>query len=73
MEDIYLIHTLEFYKVKEEIYKISTNYDIDKRVRQYIKGSQILCLTSCENSIQCDKELIVLFKNILSKQKNKIG
>ena len=69
MEDIYLIHTLEFYKVKEEIYKISTNHDIDKRVRQYIKGSQILCLTSCENSIQCDKELIVLFKKYFKQTK----
>ena len=69
MEDIYLIHTLECYKLKKEIYKISTNHEIDTHVRQYIKGLQILCLTSCENSIQCDKELILLFKKYFKQTK----
>ena len=62
MEDIYLIHTLECYKLKEEIYKIGTSYDINTRIRQYAKGYKILSLISCENSIQCEKELFILFK-----------
>ena len=62
MECIYLIHTRECFRLKEEIYKLGRSHDVDNRVRQYAKGSKILCLTSCENSIQCEKELIALFK-----------
>ena len=62
MECIYLIHTREFFRLEEEIYKLGRSCDVDNRVRQYAKGSKILCLTSCENSIQCEKELIALFK-----------
>jgi hypothetical protein len=69
MEDIYLIHTLECYKLKEELYKIGTSHDSDTRIRQYAKGYKILSLMSCEKSIQCEKELIVLFKNHFNKSK----
>ena len=62
MECIYLIHTRECFRLKEEIYKLGRSHDVDNRVRQYAKGSKILCLTSCENSIQSKKELILLFK-----------
>ena len=62
MEGAYLIHTRECFKLNEEIYKIGRSHDIDNRVRQYAKGSKILCLISCENSIQFKKELILLFK-----------
>ena len=62
MEGAYLIHTRECFRLKEEIYKIGRSHDLDTRVRQYAKGSKILCLISCENSIQCEKDLITLFK-----------
>jgi len=62
MEGVYLIHTRECFKLKEEIYKIGRSHNIDNRVKQYAKGSKILSLISCENSIQCEKELIALFK-----------
>ena len=69
MEDIYLIHILECYKLKEEIYKIGTSLDSDTHIRQYAKGYKILSLMSCEKSIQCEKELIILFKNHFNKSK----
>jgi hypothetical protein len=69
MEDIYLIHTLECYKLKEEIYKICTSQEIDKHIRQYAKGYKILSLMSCEKSIQCEKELFILFKNHFKQSK----
>ena len=62
MECIYLIHTREFFRLEEEIYKLGRSHDIDNRMRQYAKGSKILCLTSCQNSIQCEKDLLALFK-----------
>ena len=62
MEGAYLIHTRECFRLKEEIYKIGRSHDLDNRVKRYAKGSKILCLISCENSIQCEKDLINLFK-----------
>jgi hypothetical protein len=62
MEDIYLIHTFECYKLKNEIYNMGTSHDSDTCIKQYAKGYKILSLMSCEKSIQCEKELILLFK-----------
>jgi len=62
MEGAYLIQTRECFRLKEEIYKIGRSHDLDNRVKRYAKGSKILCLISCENSIQCEKDLITLFK-----------
>ena len=62
MEGAYLIHTRECFRLKEEVYKIGRSHDLDTCIRQYVKGSKILCLISCENSIQCEKDLINLFK-----------
>ena len=70
MECIYLIHTRECFRLKEEIYKIGRSHDLDTRVRQYAKGSKILCLISCENSIQCEKDLINLFKKYFKQIKD---
>ena len=62
MEGAYLLHTRECFRLNEEIYKFGISNDIDKRVRQYPKGSKILSLISCENSVQFKKDLIELFK-----------
>ena len=72
MEGAYLIHTRECFRLKEEIYKIGRSHDLDTCVRQYAKGSKILCLISCENSIQFKRELSVLFK-IHFKQTKEYG
>jgi len=62
MEGAYLIHTRECFRLNEEIYKIGRSHDLDTCVRQYARGSKILCLISCENSIQFKRDLSVLFK-----------
>ena len=62
MEGAYLIQTRECFRLKEEIYKIGRSHDIDNCFSQYAKGSKILCLISCENSIQFKRDLCVLFK-----------
>lgn len=62
MEGAYLLHTRECFRLNEEIYKLGRSHDLDNRVRQYAKGSKILCLISCGHSVQCEKDLIALFK-----------
>ena len=69
MEGAYLLHTRECFRLKEEIYKIGRSHDLDTCVRQYAKGSKILCLISCENSIQFKRELSVLFKTHFKQTK----
>ena len=46
MEGAYLLHTRECFRLNEEIYKLGRSHDLDNRVRQYAKGSKILCLIS---------------------------
>jgi hypothetical protein len=63
MEGIYLIHPREFVSTDLSIYKLGRSNNIDNRVKQYPKGSNILCMLMCKNSIACEKYLIKLFKN----------
>ena len=70
MEGAYLIHTRECFRLNEEIYKIGRSHDLDTCVRQYDKGSKILCLISCENSIQFKRDLSVLFKTHFTQIKD---
>ena len=69
VRNIKVIQTRECFRLKEEIYKIGRSHDIDTRVRQYAKGSKILCLISCENSIQFKRELCMLFKTHFTQTK----
>ena len=69
MEGAYLIQTRECFRLKEEIYKIGRSHDLDNCVRQYAKGSKILCLISCENSIQFKRDLSVLYKTHFTQTK----
>ena len=62
MEGIYLVHVREFISTNKNIYKIGRSHDIDNRVRQYPKGSSIILMNNCINSVLCEKELIKLFK-----------
>ena len=63
MEGIYLIHPREFVSTDLSIYKLGRSNNIDNRVKQYPKGSNILCMLMCKNSIACENYLINLFKN----------
>jgi hypothetical protein len=69
MEGIYLVHVREFISTNKNIYKIGRSHDIDNRVRQYPKGSRIEYINSCKNSVSCEKNLIILFKNSFNSTK----
>ena len=62
MEGIYLIHTREFITTDIPIYKIGRSYNIENRTNQYPRGSKVLCMIMCENSLACENYLINLFK-----------
>ena len=61
-EGIYLLHTRELYNLYEYIYKLGRSKDLDNRVKQYPKGSKIIFMIKCNNSIFCEKKLIEIFK-----------
>jgi len=70
LEGIYLIHTREFVNSKEPIYKIGRSININTRILQYPKGSNVLCSIKCENSLLCEKELIHLFTKLFKIRKD---
>jgi len=62
MEGLYLIHTREFFIIRQPVYKIGRSYKLDNRVKQYPNGSQVLFTMKCKNSKDVKKNLIKLFK-----------
>ena len=62
MEGVYLIHTRELFILKKEIYKIGRSHDMNNRIIQYPRDSQVMFMFACENSILCEQLLIALFK-----------
>ena len=69
-EGIYLIHTREFVNSKEPIYKIGRSKNLNTRILQYPKGSNVLCSIKCANSNLCEKELIKLFTKLFIIRKD---
>ena len=61
-EAVYMVHTRELYVLQKTIYKIGRSHHIDSRIKQYPKGSKIMCIVNCKNSVICEKELIRIFK-----------
>ena len=61
-EGMYLIHTREMVNANKDIYKIGSSIDLDKKIKQYPNGSNILLLFTCINSKSCEKNLLKLFK-----------
>ncbi len=57
-----MMHTRELHTIQLDIYKIGRSHILDNRMKQYPKGSKIICMINCENSVLCEKELIKLFK-----------
>jgi len=62
MEGIYLIHTREMIATNKKIYKIGRSHNIISRINQYPRGSKVLFIMACNNSIECETYLINLFK-----------
>lgn len=68
MEGVYIIHTRESIKCKENIYKIGCSCNLYKRIKQYPKFSKVLFLFTCKNSRYIEslikKYFTVKFKQI---------
>ena len=68
-EGIYLIHIREFIITNKNIFKLGRSHNIDKRMGRYPKGSSIIAQLECCNSVQCEKELLVIFKSKFKQNK----
>ena len=62
-EGLYMIHTREFYNTNQPIFKLGRSHNLDNRIKQYPKGSKIICMINCINSILYEKQLLSLFKD----------
>ena len=69
MEGVYIMHTRECLNAKLPIYKLGRSHQLDKRVKQYPTGSQIMCMLPCKLSIICEQLLIEIFKTKFIHQK----
>jgi len=73
IERIYLIHDAVAIAAKENVYKVGrTSVQDLSRFKNYSKGSKLLFITVCDNSIILEKNIIELFK-IKYKQKKNYG
>ena len=61
-EGIYLLREREFIRLNEDIYKIGRSKHIKTRMNSYPKGSVIELMIGCVNSIQCEKDLLAIFR-----------
>jgi hypothetical protein len=60
---VYLLQDRASIESNSDIYKIGrTNQDNLKRLSGYQKGSRFLLLIECDNCINCEKEILSLFK-----------
>ena len=71
MESIYLLIEREFLKSNCPIYKIGrSSQENDKRIKQYPKGSRLICLINVVDSIFMEKEMMHLFKHKYIQRKD---
>lgn len=60
---IYLLQEREFIKSNENVYKVGkTKQTIQKRLKNYAKGSKLLFFMECNNCDIMEKEILKLFK-----------
>jgi hypothetical protein len=59
-EGIYLIQEREFIKTEEEVYTLGRSHNLQERIKQYPKESNLLLIILCKNSVEIEKELIKL-------------
>ncbi len=60
-EGIYIIREREFMTQDKLVYKLGRSNNMINRARQYPKGSEIILLLKCANSISVESNLITLF------------
>lgn len=61
-EGIYLLREREFINNKRSLYKIGRSHHLDTRLKHYPKGSEIIILMACTNSITIETKLINDFR-----------
>jgi len=57
----YIIQTRESIRMQEDVYKIGMTNDIERRLAQYPKGSQVVKTINVSDRIKCEKVLLYLF------------
>lgn len=71
MEGIYLVHTREFRTQEMNVYKVGrTSQGIEKRLKSYEKGTQVILWEPCKNSVLMEKKIIKHLKNEFIQMKN---
>ena len=68
-EGIYLIQIKDIVITHNNIYKIGRSHNIITRIKKYPKGSSAIVLLECCNSVQCEKDLISIFKQKFTQNK----
>ena len=61
-EGIYLLQTRELITMNKNIYKIGRSFNLNKRMKQYPKESNLILLVECCNSVKCEAELLKIFR-----------
>jgi len=69
-ESVYMVHPRELIRLAENVYKLGRSHHVESRIRDYPKGSKIMCIMNCIDSIFCEKELIKIFKEKFIQRKD---
>jgi hypothetical protein len=71
-ECIYLLLEREFIHNPLKIAKIGRSVCFKNRMKQYPKGSKLLCVNKCNDSVKAETDLLILF-NMMFKHREDIG
>jgi hypothetical protein len=71
-ECIYLLLEREFIDKPLKVAKIGRSICFKNRMNQYPKGSPLLCVNKCNDSVKAEKDLLTIF-NCMFKQRSDIG
>jgi hypothetical protein len=71
-ECIYLLLEREFIHNPLKIAKIGRSVCFKNRMKQYPKGSKLLCVNKCNDSVKAETDLLILF-NMMFKHRSDVG
>lgn len=72
-DQIYIIHERTFVQLNVNIYKIGRTKNIKRRFKEYTKGSKLLFLITCKNSIESESKILNYLKENKEKYKQEIS
>lgn len=64
---IYCLIEREFLKTKETIYKVGKTNNINKRIKQYPKGSQMIAYIKVKDCHKAEKELLTILDSVVQR------